>query len=463
MRPSIAALLLGMLISLDRVHSDDWPQWRGPSRDGVWRETGIVAKLPAKLTFKWREKIGAGYAGPAVADGRVYVTDRVLNRGVKNPNDPFDRSAVQGIEQILCLDEKTGKLIWKHRYPSTYTISYPAGPRTTPTVHQGKVYALGAMGELHCLNADNGQVFWSKNFMDDFGAKMNTWGSSAAPLIDGRNLILLVGGAKDACVMALDKDSGEEVWRALFASDPGYASPVIFENSETRQLMVWNPDGLYSLNPETGKVYWQQPFRVKSGMSIATPIFDAQRKLVFVTAFYSGPMMMKVAPGPTASLLWKGKSDSEIRTDGLHAVMCTPFFQDGYIYGVCSYGQLRCLNAMTGKRLWESIEATGRGRWWNAFLIKHHDRYFICNEQGELIIAKLSPKGYEEVSRSFLIEPTNKALRRNVIWSHPAFANRHIYARNDQEIVCVDLSENSHARTESSHSQLAQYSRTERR
>jgi outer membrane protein assembly factor BamB len=178
------------------------------------------------------------------------------------------------------------------------------------------------------------------------------------------------------------------------------------------------------------------------GHSIATPVFDAERNELFVTSFFDGPLMMKLASdAPTAKLLWKGKSHSELpsRTDGLHAVMCTPVLESGFIYGVCSYGQLRCLNAETGQRIWETTKPTGKGRWWNAFLIRHQDRFFLCNEQGELIIAKLSPAGYRELSRTFLIEPTNRAQRRKVVWSHPAFAHRCVYTRNDKEIVCADL------------------------
>jgi outer membrane protein assembly factor BamB len=122
--------------------------------------------------------------------------------------------------------------------------------------------------------------------------------------------------------------------------------------------------------------------------------------------------------------------------------MCTPFLEDGYIYGVCSYGQLRCLKMETGERVWETLQATTSGepvRWANAFIVKNGDRFFLFNEKGDLIIAKLSPRGYEEISRAHLLEPTNKDCGRPVVWSHPAFANRHVYARNDKEIICVDL------------------------
>jgi hypothetical protein len=152
--------------------------------------------------------------------------------------------------------------------------------------------------------------------------------------------------------------------------------------------------------------------------------------------------MLEVADdGKSAKVLWKGSSDSEIKTDGLHSIMPTPYMNETHIYGICSYGQLRCLDAKTGQRVWESREPTGNDRWWNAFLIPHEDRFFIHNEQGDLIIAELSPAGYKELSRAKLVEPTRKVNNRMTIWSHPAFAMKSVFARNDKEIVRVDLSE----------------------
>ena len=146
-------LLFLFLAGTGLLSADDWPQWRGPERDGVWRETGIVEKLPRKLTYLWRTPVGMGYAGPAVAAGRVYLMDRVLGAGEANPDNPFNKKRVSGRERVLCFDAAGGKLLWKHSYASNYTISYPYGPRTTPTVSGGKVYCLGAMGDLLCLDA----------------------------------------------------------------------------------------------------------------------------------------------------------------------------------------------------------------------------------------------------------------------------------------------------------------------
>jgi outer membrane protein assembly factor BamB len=165
---------------------------------------------------------------------------------------------------------------------------------------------------------------------------------------------------------------------------------------------------------------------------------------LFVTCFYDGPILLRPGESNTPGVVWRGKGKNERNTDGLHSIISTPFIDDGYIYGVCSYGQLRCLKAATGERIWETLAATTGGkeeRWANAFLIKNGDRFFLANEKGDLILARLTPAGYQEISRTRLLKPTNTAAGREVVWSHPAFANRCIYARNDVELVCASLAQ----------------------
>jgi outer membrane protein assembly factor BamB len=423
------------------LFADDWPQWLGPQRDAVWRESGIIARFPTNgPPVRWRASIGGGYAGPVVANGRVYVADRRLAQGTSNPADPFDRGVIRGGERVLCLSEADGQVLWKYEYECPYTISYPAGPRVAPLVSQGKVYTLGAEGNLFCLDATDGKVLWSHEFKKDYGIKAPMWGFAGHPLLDGNRLICLVGGAGTTAV-AFDKDTGKELWRALSAEEPGYSSPVIYEAGGTRQLILWHPEAANALDPETGAVYWSVPFKSRAGMTLATP-----RKLgdqLFFTAFYSGSLMLRLdSAKPAAAVAWRTLKVNEKDTTHLNAVMCTPFLEDGYIYGVCSYGQLRCLKMETGERVWETFQATTSGeavRWANTFIVKNGDRFFLFNEKGDLIMAKLSPRGYEEISRAHLLEPTNKDCGRFVVWSHPAFANRHVYARNDREIICADL------------------------
>ena len=441
-RICLTALAIGCAAGL---LADDWPQWLGPQRDSVWRETGIVSSFPAGgPPVLWRAEIGSGYSGPAVAQGRVYVFDHQFAKASDKPADPFARGSIPGVERLLCLEcGRTERSLWRHEYDCPYTVSYPAGPRTTPVVSEGKVFSLGAEGNLFCLDAATGSVVWSRDFKKDYNIKTPMWGFAGNPLLDGNKLICLAGGS-NSTVVALDKDTGREIWRALSAKEPGYCSPVIFKAGGVRQLIVWDPESVNSLDPETGKVYWSlkssQPIR--AGMTIPTP--RKMDDLLFLTCFYNGSWMLRLDPSkPAATTVWQSQRVSEKNTDALHSTLSTPFLEDGYIYGVCSYGQLRCLNAATGERVWETFSATTADgkemRWANAFIVKNQDRFFLFNEKGDLIIARLTPKGYEEISRAHVIEPDNRDAGRAVVWSHPAFAHRRMYARNDHEIICVDL------------------------
>jgi outer membrane protein assembly factor BamB len=428
---TLQLLMLASLI-LVNAFAEDWPEWRGKGRLGNWNESGILDKFPEKgLKVNWRTPIHSGFAGPAVAAGRVFVTDFQSSAGLR------------GTERAVCLDEKTGKILWTHAWDANYgNISYPYGPRATPTVDADRVYVIGTSGTLLCLKAQTGDVVWRKDYAKDFGMQMPTWGITSAPLVDGDRLISIVGGQPDAKVMAFDKMTGKEIWRALPSdSEQGYCQPVLFDVAGIRQLIVWHPAAVASLDPATGKVYWQQPFKINMGMTLATPVLSGSRLLV--SSFYNGSMLLDLV-GKEANVLWKGKSNSEIDTDGLHAVINTPVIDGDYIYGICSYGQFRCLNLKTGERVWETMDVTKeRARWASGLIVRQGGRYFINNDRGELIIAKLSPQGYQEISRTQLIKPTtNPGNRRElgaVNWSQPAYANRCIVARNDEEIVSIPL------------------------
>ncbi len=247
--------------------------------------------------------------------------------------------------------------MWTHEWPADYAgldLHFATGPRATPTVDGERVYVLGAMGTLLCLEAATGEIAWRQDFVAAYGTEVPTWGMAGAPLVDGERQIAPAGGKDGAEVVAFDKLTGREVWRALEPDpEPGYAQPVIFEAGGTRQLIVWHPEAVVSLAPDTGKVHWRQPFKIGLGMTVATPVSDGSRLLV--SSFFNGSMMLSLdGSRPAAKPLWRGKSSSEIDTDGLHALMSTPVIDGDEVYGVGSYGQLRALDAGTGKRLWES-------------------------------------------------------------------------------------------------------------
>jgi outer membrane protein assembly factor BamB len=435
---SVAQCIAILGIFSAAVCADDWPEIRGKGRLGVWNETGILEKFPESgLKVLWRTAVGAGYSGPAVADGRVFLMDLV------------DKHGPHGTERAMALDENTGKLLWMQLWDANYSgISWPVGPRATPTVDGPRAYFAGADGKLLCLDVKTGEILWKKDYLADFNADPKSWafdwGYSSSPLVDGNRLICMVGGKPDAKVVALDKVTGKELWRALSSdTELGVAQPAIISAGGVRQLIIWYPGAVASLDPATGKLYWQQPYKVGASMTVAVPV-QAGSELFFST-FYDGPLMLTLDDRkPGASVLWKGKSQSEISTDGLHAVMATPVIIGDYIYGLCSYGQFRCLRAKTGERIWESQAVTKeRARWASGQIVLHGDKLFINNDRGELIIVNPAPDGYHEISRTSLIKPTSPPENRrelvNVNWSHPAYASRHIYARNDEEIICASL------------------------
>jgi len=439
-----------ILLSIGSTHAEDWPQWLGGERDGVWRETGLVGKFPkGGPKVLWRKPVAAGYSGPAVVDDRVYVMDRERARDAKGELLRPTRDGIRGNERVLCLRASDGELLWKHVYDCSYTISYPSGPRTTPLVRDGRVYTLGAMGDLLCLDAAKGDVLWSKNFLKEYKLEdPPVWGWAAHPLLDGNLLYCLVGG-RNSAVVAFDKNNGKEVWKALTTEEIGYSPPMIYEAGGKRQLIVWLSESIQSLDPATGQVYWKQAYPTdRPPQRPAVNIITVKRMddLLFLSTYYHGPLMLKLdRDKPGVSVLWKGKSNNPARPDGLHMVMGSPVFKDGYIYGVCCAGQLRCLNAQTGQQMWETFDATGgkKGDCATAFVVPQGDRFIIFNDQGDLILAKLSPKGYEQIDRAHILEPVQSARGREVVWSHPAFARRCIFARNDKEIVCVSLASES--------------------
>jgi outer membrane protein assembly factor BamB len=434
-----------VLLVLSSARADDWPQWLGPQRDGGWRETGLVDKFPAGgPTVLWRVPVENGFSGPAVVGGRVYLTDHLRARDDKgNPLRPTREGGFKGKERVLCLNEADGKVIWKHEYDCPYKIYYPDGPRCTPLVHEGKVYILGGVGDLLCLDAKKGDVIWSKNLPREYKTEPPVWGYAAHPLIDGDLLYTLVGG-EGSTVVAFNKDTGREVWKALTCEEVGYAPPMIYEAGGKRQLIIWQPEAVNSLDPKTGKLFWTAPYRAKDklqrpAVSIATPVCRDNR--LFVSTYYHGGLMLKLDKDrPAAAELWRSKDDNPRKFNSLHALSSTPVLKDGHLYGICGEGELRCQDADTGKQVWESYGVWGeKAEFGLAFLVPQGDRFVIFNDAGYLILANLSPKGYKEIDRAKVLEPTYKARGRTVVWSAPAFANKCVFVRNDKELVCVSL------------------------
>jgi outer membrane protein assembly factor BamB len=423
-----------MVLGATVAQADDWPQWMGPKRDNVWRETGLLDSLPKEPKIVWRAPVAGGYSGPAVAGDKVYVTDFVTKDDVKVDN--FGKKAFPGVERILCLDEKTGRELWTKQFPETYSISYPAGPRSTPIVDEDKVYFQGAEGTISCLNAISGDVIWSKSLKEAYKTKATLWGYSSQPLIDGHKLIIIAGGEGSHCV-ALNKNSGDEIWRTGTATEQGYCPPLIIQQAGVRQLVLCNPDAIYAVDPETGKELWSQEYKADNGAIIMTPLHWGN--YLFVGGYNNKNIMIELASDkPGAKTLWRDQLKK-----GVAPINVQPIVVDGKGYGVDQAGDLRCFDIPSGEILWTTPKPLGdrKVNSGTVFLVRAGttDKFWMFAESGGLIIGQLTPKGFTELSRMHVIEATNNAFGRAVVWCAPAFAHKRMYVRNDKELVCVDL------------------------
>lgn len=400
----------------------EWPQWRGPRRDGVWREPALQSRFAAeRLAARWTANIGAGYSGPAVADGRTFVTDRPAGKEV---------------ERVLVFDAATGNLLWQHEWPANYQdLDYASGPRATPTVDGSRVYVKGATGVLKCLNVKDGAVVWQRDLVADFKARVPVWGMVGAPLVDGDSVLVNVGGKPSAAIIAFDKRTGKVRWQKL-DDRPGYAPPTIIEHGGIRQLLYWSAEALNALDPATGESYWRIPFKDRADMTICSPVLHDDH--LFVSSYYGGSLMLQLgSQRPSAEVVWR---DERGKPATLALCISTPILKGEHLYGVDRSGVLKCLEISSGKAVWTTSKATGTENHANAHIIQYGDRELLFNEAGELILAELSPEGYRELSRTQVIDPTaGVADHRAVDWSHPAFALGHIFVRNDGELRCIPL------------------------
>lgn len=437
---SVRRLLFTTLLCLvapSCLFADEWPQWMGPQRDGVYREQGVVTEIPdAGLPVKWRTEAAYGYAGPAVAGGKVYLFDYVITSGEPSGGAP----ELEGRERLRRLDAATGEVDWTYEYERPYRISYGYGPRCTPTVDGDRVYILGAEGDLTCVGAADGERIWHVNFMDKFGAESPTWGFAGHPLVDGDTLYCIAGGEGSVAV-AFDKNTGDVKWRNLSAREPGYSTPTMISYGGAKQLLIWHAEAINGLNPESGELLWTLPVNPSYGMAVHAPQKAGDK--LFVSAIGDVSVLMELVQGPDVEVVWAATAQNSVQSANV-----TPHIEDGVIYGVdCRSNELTALRLEDGEPLWATKQPTlgeeTRGAHATAFLIKHAPSggYYLFNDAGDLITARLSAEGYQETGRMHVLEPTGEAFGRAVVWSHPAFADRCVFMRNDKEIVCVDLAE----------------------
>jgi outer membrane protein assembly factor BamB len=429
-------VLIAVLLATPRAASEDWPQWRGPRADGTWDAPKLPEKWPAAgLKTVWRKPVGGGYAGVTVADGRVFTLD--LEAPIVPKPKGKDDGKPDGSERVLCFDAKTGDLLWSHKYAVRYGDlgGYANGPRTSPTIHDDKIYTLGAVGHLFCFEAASGKIVWQHDTIAAFKAQVPEWGFAGSPLIDGDSVIVHLGAKDGGCVIAFDRLTGKEKWRSL--DDPaGYCTPAVFDTRAGRILVLWTPKYIHALDPANGKPLWKVPYDVTYGVSIASPIY--QEGIVFVTGYWHGSKAIKLGTKPTDhELIWTNEKT-------LCGLMAQPLYRAGHVYTIDKNRGLTCFELKTGKKLWDDDnQLTPKARNPHASIVwlNDGDRALALNAVGELVLLRLNPKEYEEQSRTKVLDGR--------VWGHPAFAGRHLFAKTDGgeawrkagqcELVCVEL------------------------
>ncbi len=429
--PITALLLLAFTPAL--LPADDWPRWLGAEADSHWKESGLLTKFPASgPVVKWRVPVRWGYSGPAVAAGRVLVMDYDITEGKPDAN-PGGRTKIKGKERVRCFESATGKELWTHAYEAPYELSFPAGPRCTPTVDGDYVYSLGAEGFLTCLAVADGKPLWELDLKKEYKVESPIWGFSAHPLVVGDLLIVKPGGDGTTTV-ALDKKTGKEVWRALSSKEAGYAPPVIFNHGGKDQLIIAHGEAINSLDPLTGKVHWSMPFVPAYGMAIMAPRLSGD--YLVMGGMGKKSIGLKLKPDQSApEIAWEGTPKT-----GISPKNSTPVVDGDLVFGCDADGELRCFEAATGTRLWTTVEVLGSTPGSGTFFaVKASPHWVLFNELGELILADLTREGYKESGRAKILEPTSPGMGRKVVWSHPAFAEKSVFVRNDTELVCVSL------------------------
>jgi outer membrane protein assembly factor BamB len=379
----------------------------GPNRDGVSNETGLLKSWPDKgPEVVWSKDIGEGYSAPAVSGDTLILFHRV------------------GDEEIVeALDVTNGKQRWKFAYPTSYTdaLSKGNGPRATPVIAAGRVYTLGAEGKLHCLELKDGKKVWEKSLAKEYEMRQSYFGVGSSPLLEGDRLIINVG-AKDAGIVAFDKATGKEVWKAT-DHDASYSSPTAATLDGVRHVFFLTREGFVDLDPKDGKVRSSRHWRSRSDASVnaATPqVFDGQ---VFVTASYAtGALLLKIAKDHTDEV-WKGDKSLSCHYN-------TPIHAGDYLYGIHGRQEqgasLRCVDAKTGKVKWE------KENFGCASLLLVDGLLIALTEGGELVLIEANPEAYREKSRATVFKAT--PCRAEI-----ALADGKLYARDGKKLACWNL------------------------
>ena len=391
---------------------EDWPQWRGPQSDGISTETDLLVDWSERSPrVVWQRPLGTGFSSFSLANGRL-----------------FTLAAVEDIESVFCLDADTGETLWQVPLGKRYKDGQGAdGPRSTPTVHDDRVYVLGAVGDLRCLDSANGEICWQRNILKEFQCENLRWGVSMSPYLDGEHLLVNVG-AKDASIVAFQKTTGDVIWKNL-SDVAGYASPIRINvagpnGQSVPELVFFCGRALVGVSPEDGAEHWRHEWITTADMNIATPIYESESQLLFVSAARdtgrcSAFRLTADQDAVTSQLVY---TNQEMRN---HYNSC--ILLDGYLYGFDN-SVLKCIDLHTGEQMW-SDRTVGKGS-----LVAAQGHLFVLGERGELAVVEATPEEYREKGRFQALDSTRA-------WSPPALANGRLYIRDLKNAVCIDISQ----------------------
>ncbi len=381
-----------------------WTNFRGPARDGNYAERAVKVNWPAGgLKPMWKQPVGGGFASFVVADGVAFTVEQRRRQ-----------------EVATAYQLETGRELWAHGWDAEYKDSTGDGPRSTPTWDEGRLYALGALGELRCLDARTGKLIWNKNILQENGAENLQWATAASPLVVDDKVIVVPGGPAGKSVVAYNKLTGAAVWKVQ--NDPAaYASPSLVTLAGRRQVLVVTGSRLMGLAPEDGALLWSHPWSVSYGVGASQPLVVGKNR-IFITAGYGkGAALVEVAGGGksfAARTVWENTS---LKTQFNSAVI-----HDGHAYGLD--GEiLTCVNVETGERKWKG------GRYGRGQLLAASGHLIIMTETGEIALVKADPAGFNEVARFAALEGQT--------WNVPAISNGRLLVRNAGQMASFNIAE----------------------
>ncbi len=380
-----------------------WTDFRGPNRDGHYRGMPILTSWPPQgLTPIWRQPVGGGYASFVLAGGQAFTIEQRRHQ-----------------EVVAAYDIKTGAEIWTHSWEASFQESLGGdGPRATPTWDDGRIYALGAAGELRCLDAKRGTLIWSRNILRDNQAGNLTWGMSASPLIVEEKVIVLPGGPRGKSVVAYHKKTGKPLWKAL-GDKQAYTSPMWVTLAGKPQLLIVSARRMMGLSAENGSLLWDYPWITDYDVNSAQPILLGKNRIFISAAYGHGAAVVEVNQTPDgyrARIVWQNRRMKNKFTSSV--------FKDGYIYGL-DEAILACVHAGSGQLQWKG----GRYGYGQVLLAGGH--LIVLTESGDLVLVQADPERHRELARFSAI--------RGKTWNHPAISDGLLLVRNSREMACFDL------------------------